>query len=168
VGWWVDLKMDFDMMSLLLWLDEIAIISFGFIGGVYFAFSFFVMQSLKKTSASNAIRTMNTINLVILKSPFMLLFFFSSFIALILFLENLILNKLISVEGFASLIFIVGMFICTATKNVPLNNKLADFDFNDSKYNPEIEWNYYYMNWTKWNHIRTASCFLSTALLLLK
>ena len=83
-------------------------------------------------------------------------------------LENLILNKLISVEGFASLIFIVGMFICTATKNVPLNNKLADFDFNDSKYNPEIEWNYYYKNWTKWNHIRTASCFLSTALLLFK
>ena len=63
-------------MSLLLLLDEIAIISFGFIGGVYFAFSFFVMQSLKKTSAPDAIRTMNIINQVILKSPFMLLFFF--------------------------------------------------------------------------------------------
>ena len=64
------------MFSLPLWLDEIAIISFGFIGGVYFAFSFFVMQSLKKTSDSAAIRTMNAINVVILKSPFMLLFFF--------------------------------------------------------------------------------------------
>ena len=74
-GWWVDLKMDFNMMSLLVWLDKVAIISFGFIGGVYFAFSFFVMQSLKKTSAPDAIRTMNTINLVILKSPFMILFF---------------------------------------------------------------------------------------------
>ena len=154
------------MMSLLLLLDEIAIISFGFIGGVYFAFSFFVMQSLKKTSASDAIRTMNTINLVILKSPFMFLFFFSSFIAFILFLENLILYKLISNEGFASLIFLVGMFICTATKNVPLNNKLADFDFNESSCNPEIEWNYYYNNWVKWNHIRTASCFLSMVLLI--
>ena len=56
------------MMSLLVWLDKVAIISFGFIGGVYFAFSFFVMQSLKKTSAPDAIRTMNTINIVILKS----------------------------------------------------------------------------------------------------
>jgi len=36
------------MISLPLGLAEIAIISFGFIGGVYFAFSFFVMQSLKK------------------------------------------------------------------------------------------------------------------------
>ena len=95
----------------------------------------------------------------------MLLFFFSSFIAFILFLENLILYKLISNEGFASLIFLVGMFICTATKNVPLNNKLADFDFNDSTCNPEIEWNDYYKNWIKWNHIRTASCFLSMVLL---
>ena len=156
------------MISLLVWLDKVAIISFGFIGGVYFAFSFFVMQSLKKTSASDAIRTMNTINLVILKSPFMILFSFSSFIAFILFLENLILYKLISNEGFASLIFLLGMFICTATKNVPLNNKLADFDFNDSNYNPEIEWNDYYKNWIKWNHVRTTSCFTSMVLLLIK
>ena len=155
-------------MSLLLWLDKVAIISFGFIGGVYFAFSFFVMQSLKKTSAPNAIRTMNTIYLEILKSPFMLLFFFSSFIAFILFLENLILYKLISNEGFASLIFLLGMFLCTATKNVPLNNKLADFDFKDSTLNPTIEWNNYYRDWIKWNHIRTASCFLSMVLLLIK
>ena len=156
------------MMSLLLWLDKVAIISFGFIGGVYFAFSFFVMQSLKKTSAPNAIRTMNTINLVILKSPFMLLFFFSSFIACILFFENLILHKIISNEGFASLIFLVGMFFCTAVKNVPLNNKLADFDFSDPSRNPEIEWSYYYQNWIKWNHIRTGACFLSMVLLILK
>ena len=156
------------MMSLLVWLDKVAIISFGFIGGVYFAFSFFVMQSLKKTSASDAIRTMNTINLVILNSPFMILFFFSSFIAFILFLENLILYKLMSNEGFASLIFLLGMFICTATKNVPLNNKLADFDFNDSNYNPEIEWNDYYKNWIKWNHVRTTSCFTSMVLLFIQ
>ena len=155
-------------MSLFLWLEKVAIISFGFTGGVYFAFSFFVMQSLKKTSDPDAIRTMNTINLLILKSPFMLLFFFSSFIAFILFLENLILYKLISNEGFASLIFLLGMFLCTATKNVPLNNKLADFDFKDSTFNPTIEWNNYYRDWIKWNHIRTASCFLSMVLLLIK
>ena len=141
------------MMSVLLWLDEIAIISFGFIGGVYFAFSFFVMQSLNKVSHPEAIRTMNSINSVILKSPFMFLFFFSSFIAFIIFLENLILYKLISNEGFASIVFLIGMFLCTAIKNVPLNNKLADFDYNESSCNSEIEWNYYYNNWVKWNHI---------------
>ena len=156
------------MTSILSWMNNIAIISFGFIGGVYFAFSFFVMQSLNKNSSSDAILTMNTINQVILKSPFMLLFFFSSFVACILFLENLILYRLLSNEGFASLIFLIGMFLCTATKNVPLNNKLADLNFNDSNYNHEIEWNDYYNNWVKWNHVRTTSCLLSMILLLIE
>ncbi len=74
-GWMVNFKMDFNMMSLLLLLDAIAIISFGFFGGVYFAFSFFVMQSLNKVSNLEAIRTMNSISSVILISPFMFLFF---------------------------------------------------------------------------------------------
>lgn len=108
--------MDFNIMSLFLWLDKIAIISFGFIGGVYFAFSFFVMQSLNKASYSQAIRIMNLINSVILNSPFMFLFFFSSFIAFIIFLENFIIYKHTSSEGLASAVFLIGMLICTAEK----------------------------------------------------
>ena len=98
----------------------------------------------------------------------MFLFFFSSFTAVILFLKNLILFEIIYNQVLSSLIFLGGMFLCTATKNVPLNNKLADFDFKDSTFNPTIEWNNYYRDWIKWNHIRTASCFLSMVLLLIK
>ena len=155
--------MGYNIASSLLWLDEIAIISFGFLGGVYFAFSFFVMQSLNKIDHKEAINAMSSINLVILKSPFMILFFFSSFIALLLFLENLFVSEILSFRAFASLVFLAGMFLCTAVKNVPLNDKLASY--NDSL-SPEIEWNYYYKNWTMWNHVRTASCFLSVTILL--
>ena len=155
--------MGYDIASLLLLLDEIAVISFGFLGGVYFAFSFFVMQSLNKIDHKEAINAMSSINLVILKSPFMILFFFSSFIALVLFLESLFVYEILSFRGFASLVFLIGMFLCTAVKNIPLNDKLASF--NDSL-SPEIEWNYYYKNWIMWNHVRTASCFLSMAILL--
>ena len=49
------MNMGYDIASLLLLLDEIAIISFGFLGGVYFAFSFFVMQSLNKIDHKEAI-----------------------------------------------------------------------------------------------------------------
>ena len=155
--------MGYNIASSLLWLDEIAIISFGFLGGVYFAFSFFVMQSLNKIDHKEAIKAMNFINLVILKSPFMILFFFSSFVALALFLESLFVNEILSSRGFASLVFLAGMFLCTTVKNVPLNDKLASF--NDSL-SFEIEWNYYFKNWTMWNHVRTASCFLSMTILL--
>ena len=118
-----------------------------------------------KNNPSEAIKIMNSINQVILKSPFIILFFFSSFIALVLFIDNLISKTLISDQGFASLIFLVGMFLCTALKNVPLNRKLNDF--NDSKNDPEEEWMYYYKHWLKWNHVRTASCFISMLLLVL-
>ena len=155
--------MGYDIAALLLLLDEIAIISFGFLGGVYFAFSFFVMQSLNEIDNKEAIKAMSSINLVILKSPFMILFFFSSFIALALFLKSIFAYEILSSRGFASLVFLIGMFLCTAIKNVPLNDKLASF--NDSL-SPEIEWNYYYKNWIMWNHVRTASCFLSMAILL--
>jgi len=156
-----------NIMDVFLWIDDIAIICFGFIGGVYFAFSFFVMHSLKKINHLEAIRIMNTINSVILKSPFMFLFFLSSFIAVILFLKNLILLKIIHSQFLSSLIFLGGMFLCTATKNVPLNKKLANFNFNDTSCDPEIEWDYYYKNWIKWNHIRTVSCFVSAVLLVI-
>ena len=157
--------MDLNIISLYEYANEVAIISFGFIGGVYFAFSFFVMHSLNKHNPSEAIKIMNSINQVILKSPFIILFFFSSFIALVLFIDNLISKTLISDQGFASLIFLVGMFLCTALKNVPLNRKLNDF--HDSKNDPEAEWMYYYKHWLKWNHVRTASCFISMLLLVL-
>ena len=155
--------MGYDIASLLSLLDKIAIISFGFLGGVYFAFSFFVMQSLNEIDHKEAIKAMSSINLVILKSPFMILFSFSSFIALALFLKSIFAYEILSSRGFASLVFLIGMFLCTAIKNVPLNGKLASF--NDSL-SPEIEWNYYYKNWTLWNHVRTSSCFLSMAFLL--
>jgi len=157
-----------NVMDVLLWIDDIAIICFGFIGGVYFAFSFFVMHSLKKINHQEAIRIMNSINSVILKSPFMLLFFFSSFIAVTLLLKNLILFEIIYNQFLSSIIFLGGMFLCTAVKNVPLNKKLANFNFNDTSNDPEIEWDYYYKNWIKWNHICTASCFVSTVLLVIK
>ena len=156
--------MGYDIASLLSLLDKIAIISFGFLGGVYFAFSFFVMQSLNEIDHKEAIKAMSSINLVILKSPFMILFFFSSFIALALFLKSIFAYEILSSRGFASLVFLIGMFLCTAMKNVPLNDKLASFN---NSLSPENEWNYYYKNWTMWNHVRTASCFLSMTILLL-
>ena len=151
-----------------IYLESIGIIVFGFLGGVYFAFSFFVMRSLNELSCSNAVRTMIVINKVILKSPFMFLFISSTIIALLLVISSLILNEPFSNNSFSGVIFLIGMFLCTAIKNVPLNKKLEELTDIDSVYESEVEWSNYYHNWTKWNHVRTASCLLSTALLISK
>ena len=154
-----------NVTDVLLWIDDIAVICFGFIGGVYFAFSFFVMHLFKKINHLEAIRIMNSINSIILKSSFIFLFFFSSFIAVILFLKNLISFKTIYNQVLSSLIFLGGMLLCAATKNVPLNKRLANV--NDTTSDPKIEWDYYFKNWIKWTHIRKVSCFVAMVLLVI-
>tara|TARA_B100000287_G_scaffold229937_1_gene216646 strand:- start:357 stop:830 length:474 start_codon:yes stop_codon:yes gene_type:complete len=150
----------------LNYLEWFAIVSFGFIGGVYFAFSFFVMQSLNELNRTEAIKTMVAINKVILKSPFMALFFGSTFLALSLLISSFLKKNLVSLPSLSGAIFLIGMFLCTALKNVPLNKELNKFKGTNSESESEAQWSDYYLNWTKWNHVRTAACFLSTALLI--
>jgi uncharacterized membrane protein len=54
--------------------------------GVYFALSDFIMRSLDRLDAANAVEAMNTINEVILRSWFMPLFFGTSLLYLLLIL----------------------------------------------------------------------------------
>ena len=56
------------------------------------------------------------------------------------FLKNLISFTIIYNQVSSSLIFLGGMLLCTTTKSVPLNKKLANF--NDTISDPEIEWYY--------------------------
>ncbi len=69
------------MIELLL---TIAAIGAGLMAGVYFAFSDFIMRSLNRLDAANAVDAMNTINEVILRSWFMSLFFGTSLLYLLL------------------------------------------------------------------------------------
>ncbi|MGB0752441.1 MAG: hypothetical protein ACPGQI_10815, partial [Gammaproteobacteria bacterium] len=61
-----------DYLNLIAWLVAV---SSGLMAGTYFAFSSFIMQSLKALDGLDGIRTMNSINKVILRSMFMPLFF---------------------------------------------------------------------------------------------
>ena len=142
----------------------VAAIGAGLMAGLYYAFSAFIMKSFDQIGASNAVVAMNSINEVILRSSFMLLFFGST-----------ILFALLAVLGFfqetagngwlliaAGLIYVIGMFVCTAAINVPLNNQLAAVG-NDGQ--AQIEsWNHYYLVWTRWNSLR-AFCSLVASVL---
>jgi len=117
----------------------IAAIGAGLMAGVYFAFSGFIMRSLDQLGAAQATDAMNAINEVILRSWFMLLFFGSTVLyavlsAIALFDANLAGRWLLFTAG---LIYVFGMFLCTAMFNVPLNNFLAEASDDDStKSNP--------------------------------
>ncbi len=142
----------------------IAAIGAGLMTGVYFAFSGFIMRSLDQLGAVHAADAMNAINEVILRSWFMALFFGSTLLYVVLaavavFDTDLAGRWFLFAAGF---IYVVGMFLCTAMFNVPLNNRLADAG-SDNNAKAET-WTHYFKHWTRWNHLRSV-CSLAAVVL---
>jgi uncharacterized membrane protein len=139
---------------IMLWFGAIACL---LIGGVYFAFSTFVMTALGSMERPAAMAAMQAIDVVIQRSLFMPLFFGTTLVSLIL-AGIAILHwsapgtRVIAV---AAVIFLIGMFLVTALINVPMNNALAAQD----PAQPEaVEfWRSYLQDWTFWNHVRTVA-----------
>ena len=139
----------------------IAALGAGLMAGVYFAFSTFIMRSFDRLGAVQAADAMNSINEVILGSWFMILFFGSTLLYAAL-AGFAVYDTDLAGRGWlfaAGLVYVVGMFLCTALFNVPLNNRLAAAGDDD---NVKAEtWKHYFVHWTRWNHLR-AMCSLIT------
>ncbi len=147
--------------SLVVMLVVVAAISAGLIAGVYFAFSGFIMRSLEQLGGAEAADAMNVINRVILRSCFMPLFFGSTLVhavlmALAVFDAELPGRWTLFAAGS---IYVVGMFVCTAAFNVPLNNQLAGAGSDDQT--KAVIWAHYYKVWTRWNHVRGVCSLLA-------
>ena len=61
-------------------------------------------------------------------------------------------------------LYVTGMFVCTAVFNVPLNNALAAVDPASTE--AASLWARYLTDWTLWNHVRTVSSTLACALFI--
>lgn len=149
------------IITLVLWATAL---SSGLMAGAYFAFSSFIMKAFDELEVSQSVAAMNSINNVILHSLFMPIFFGSSILSVLLI--ALALNNWGHPDSTLALIsgmvFFLGMFICTAAFNVPLNNSLARVDPDSS--NAQQIWHHYLINWTRWNHLRVVSSLVTCAL----
>ncbi len=153
--------MSSSIITVLLWITAL---SSGLMAGVYFTFSGFVMKAFAKIESSKGIAAMNAINETILRSLFMPLFFGSSIVSVLLVIVAVAQwgnaeTVLLLISGLA---YFIGMFLCTAIFNVPLNNSLAGLNENSS--NVQEVWSHYLKTWTRWNHLRTVSSLLTCIL----
>ncbi len=162
---------------------SILIVMTGLMAGIYFTFSAFVMKSLDRLPSSQAISAMNSINLVIVRTSFLPLFFISTLGHLVLMVWSVMYPQSGHPLYFwAGLIYVLGMFGVTLFGNVPLNNHLllsdsqphsSQTDDKTGAHKQEAErkselsliWRTYLVSWTRLNHIRTISCTVSMALL---
>ena len=148
-------------ISLLVW---IAAIGCGVMAGVYFAFSAFIMMAFARIDEAHGIAAMTAINRVILSSLFMPLFWGTTVGSLVLaVLGPLCWSKPGSVAILAgSLVYLVGMFLVTIAFNVPRNNALARADEEQA-----AVWTEYLVEWTRWNHVRTAASAVAAVLFII-
>jgi uncharacterized membrane protein len=141
----------------LIALTLLAALGSGLIGGVFFAFSTFVMKALATRPPHEGMAAMQAINVVVLNPLFLIPFVGMAFMSVALIVLALFrlpdANAILMVAG--GLLYGVGTFLVTLVFNVPKNNTLAIVIPTDSK--ATAVWANYIRYWTRWNHVRTLA-----------
>ncbi|MFK7989473.1 MAG: DUF1772 domain-containing protein [Sandaracinaceae bacterium] len=143
---------------------SLAAVSCGVMAGVYFAFSAFVMRSLDVLPREQGVAAMQSINEVILTSGFMPLFAGTTALAVGLGVFGLASwsEPGSGVMLAAAIVYALGMFLCTAAFNVPLNDALAALD--PASADASRLFDHYVDRWTLWNHVRTFASVAASGL----
>ncbi|MGB5489619.1 MAG: anthrone oxygenase family protein [Woeseiaceae bacterium] len=152
------------MTSLFAIIGSTALLGSALVGGVFFAFSSFVMKALARLPPSEGIVAMQSINIVVINRSFL-----GAFLGTALLSVGVVVLVLISPgHGSAAfflggaIFYFVGTFLVTIFGNVPLNDQLAVVAGSDPA---SINvWERYLDRWTMWNHVRTAAAMVAALL----
>ncbi|MER8572360.1 DUF1772 domain-containing protein [Mesorhizobium sp. M1338] len=143
--------------KLLPILVFVAAIGSGIIGGVFFAFSSFVVPGLARMPAAGGIAAMNSINVTAVTPLFMTALFGTALACLIVGAGAVMgwsqPGSLWLIAG--SLVYLIGVVVVTMVFNVPLNDALAAVD--PASASGASLWSRYLNEWVMWNHVRTIS-----------
>jgi uncharacterized membrane protein len=155
------------MDQLFILLVILCALGSGAIGGVFFAFSNFVMPALARLAPAEGIHAMQAINVTVLNRLFLGTFMGTGLLSL-----AAIILALLNWNGVSSLCavlagatYVLGSIVVTMRGNVPLNNALARIGEADAL--GEATWRSYLTDWTKWNTVRTIACFVAMVLFIL-
>ncbi|MDJ0940008.1 MAG: DUF1772 domain-containing protein [Woeseiaceae bacterium] len=139
-----------------------ALLGAGLIGGVFFAFSSFIMKALARRPSPEGIAAMQSINIVVINPVFLGAFMGTAAISVII--------AVLAVLGWGSpsaayflagaLLYVIGTFFVTIFGNVPFNNKLAEVSATDP--GAVAVWEEYLRTWTLLNTIRTVAAAAAT------
>ena len=145
---------------MMFWLTFIAALGCGLVGGIFFAFSSFVMAALGRLPSQQGTAAMNSINVTVQNPTFFLAFFGTGLVCLALLVGAFaswgqLGSKLIVA---AAVIYLAGCIGVTMVFNVPLNNALAAAPGDASL------WSRYLDVWTNWNTVRTVACVAASGL----
>jgi len=138
------------------WIGPVAVstmLGAALVGGIFFAFSTFVMAALGRLPSEQGIAAMRSINLTVLNPWFFAAFFGTALGAAALALVGIFdwgaPGSAYLLAG--GLLYLLGSILVTAVFNVPLNDALAAVQAGGDI------WPRYLVTWTTWNHVRTIA-----------
>lgn len=144
-----------------------ALLGSGLVGGVFFAFSTFVMAGLARLPVQSGVAAMNAINVTAVTPAFMSLLFGTALVCLAIAVLAVV-NWNLEGARYAlagAVLYLAGVILVTIFFNVPLNDQLAAAA-PGSPAEAEL-WKHYLGTWVGWNHLRTVAPVASIALFFL-
>lgn len=127
------------------------------IGGVFFAFSSFVMPALMNLPAGQGAAAMLAINVTVINWHFLGLFLGTALLSLVLAGAAALGYGPVAPNVAGALLYCIGTFGVTGMRNVPLNDALVG---------GRISWTDFVQRWSRWNNLRgvaatlAAGCFV--------
>lgn len=144
-----------------------ALLGSALIGGVFFAFSSFVMKALARAPSPQGMTAMQNINIVVINPWFLGAFMGTAALSVGLAAFSVLHWGQPAAVFYlsAAMAYLIGTFLVTLLGNVPLNNRLAACAPDDPA--SVVEWERYLQVWTRWNHVRTVAAMLAVLLFVL-
>ncbi|WP_137920220.1 anthrone oxygenase family protein [Hydrogenophaga sp. 2FB] len=133
------------------------------VGGVFFAFSSFVMKALGQLPSEAGAAAMQRINMVVINPLFLGAFMGTALLAAACVVAAVMIRtewRALWVLA-AGLFYLLGTFGVTMAFNVPRNNRLAGLLPASSQ--AQAYWPVYLREWSRWNHVRTAAALIAAA-----
>lgn len=136
------------------------------VGGVFKAFSEFIMAGLLRAEPAAGIESMQWINRTVLRTEFV-----AALMSIAVFSVLFAVYALFVFTGpgqivilLAALIYVPSVFLMTIYGNVPMNNRLAKLDHRSDE--AASYWATYGKRWTRLNHVRTLGSIVTAGLYL--
>lgn len=155
-------------MSLAALLAFVTALGAATVGGVFFAFSSFVMKALADLPPAHGVAAMQRINTVVINP-----WFTGAFMGTLLLSLGCVVVSFLPWSAprsawllAAGLLYAVGTFGVTLGFNVPRNDRLARLSAASAE--AAAYWPVYVREWTRWNHVRTVAALASAACALME
>ena len=156
------------MSNLMQIVLQVAVLAYAVVGGVFLAFSDFIMRALALTSGQGGAEAMQVINREVFRWVFMALFLGMAAASVLIAIAST--GYIAAGPGVplltGALVYLLGCFAVTVFANVPMNEALAGMDVATPA--ARDYWSRTYVpRWTWWNSVRAVACLTASGLMLI-